>query len=234
MTLNSSIHRSILLSILKDIYFDASLSSMLGFKGGTAAYLFYELPRFSVDLDFDLLQPAQEDFVFARVKQILEKYGLVKTAQKKRFNLLFILSYKGKKEGSQNIKIEINRRDFGSSYETKSHLGVPMLVMVKEDIVAHKLCAFYERLGEANRDIFDVQFFLTQDWTIHTELVEKRMGRIFSTFLQDCIVKLEKLGDYDFLFGLGELVTEKQKEWIRTRLKEETLFALRLLLSNQP
>ena len=41
--------------ILKDIYTDASISSLLGFKGGTCVYLFYNLPRFSVDLDFDLL-----------------------------------------------------------------------------------------------------------------------------------------------------------------------------------
>jgi len=42
--------------ILKDIYTDTSISPLLGFKGGTCAYFFYNLPRFSVDLDFDLLE----------------------------------------------------------------------------------------------------------------------------------------------------------------------------------
>ena len=42
--------------ILKDIYADITINSLLGFKGGTCAYFFYNLPRFSVDLDFDLLE----------------------------------------------------------------------------------------------------------------------------------------------------------------------------------
>lgn len=60
MTLNINRHKSILTEILKAIYEDATLAPLLGFKGGTAAALNYDLPRFSVDLDFDLLDPAQE------------------------------------------------------------------------------------------------------------------------------------------------------------------------------
>ena len=55
-------HKFILVSILKDIYSNSSLGPLLGFKGGTAAYLFYKLPRFSVDLDFDLLKIEEKDF----------------------------------------------------------------------------------------------------------------------------------------------------------------------------
>ena len=47
--------------ILKDIYTDVSIAPLLGFKGGTCAYLFYGLPRFSVDLDFDLLEVNEEN-----------------------------------------------------------------------------------------------------------------------------------------------------------------------------
>ncbi len=47
-------HRFILVQILKDVYSDGKLGRYLGFKGGTACYLFYNLPRFSVDLDFAL------------------------------------------------------------------------------------------------------------------------------------------------------------------------------------
>lgn len=54
--LDRNVHRTVLLQILKDIYTDSSLGPILGFKGGTAANLFYGLGRFSVDLDFDLLE----------------------------------------------------------------------------------------------------------------------------------------------------------------------------------
>ena len=48
-------HKTNLTNILIDIYKDSLLSSRLGFKGGTATMLFYNLPRFSVDLDFDII-----------------------------------------------------------------------------------------------------------------------------------------------------------------------------------
>jgi len=43
MTVNYAKHKNILLQILKDIYSDTSISPHLGFKGGTAAHLFYGL-----------------------------------------------------------------------------------------------------------------------------------------------------------------------------------------------
>jgi len=58
-------HKTNLTNILIDIYKDSLLGSVLGFKGGTAAMLFFNLPRFSVDLDFDLLvdfKDGSEDF----------------------------------------------------------------------------------------------------------------------------------------------------------------------------
>ena len=55
MALDTAKHKNILIKILKDIYTDATISPILGFKGGTAATFFYDLDRFSVDLDFDLL-----------------------------------------------------------------------------------------------------------------------------------------------------------------------------------
>ena len=115
MSLDIITHKNILIKILKDIFTDHGLGPILGFKGGTAAYLFYDLNRFSVDLDFDLLEESKENFVFDEVRKILEKYGTVKEADKKRFNLFYMLSYDDKSPGAQNIKVEINRRDFGST-----------------------------------------------------------------------------------------------------------------------
>jgi len=70
-------HRLIMVQILKDIFTDISLGNLLGLKGGTAAYLLYDLPRFSVDLDFDLLPVAKEKEVFSKVERILKSYGKI-------------------------------------------------------------------------------------------------------------------------------------------------------------
>lgn len=233
MSLDAAVHKNILLQILKDIYSDSTIGPILGFKGGTAAYLFYELGRFSVDLDFDLLDAEKEQYVFERVKKILEQYGTVKDSQEKRFNLFFVLSYEDKAEGAQNVKVEINRREFGSEYEVKSYLGISMKVMVKADMFAHKLVAMFERAGSANRDIFDVWFFLKNNWPINKEIVEKRMGIPFAECLQKCIDELEKLGDHNILSGMGELLDEKQKDWARAKLRADTIFLLKVRLEGE-
>ncbi|MAF20913.1 MAG: hypothetical protein CMI55_04590 [Parcubacteria group bacterium] len=82
MTLNTTTHKNILLKILKDIYTDTSLGPVLGFKDGTAAYLFYGLDRFSVDLDFDLLDQAKEQKVLNKIENIVKEYGAIKEKKK--------------------------------------------------------------------------------------------------------------------------------------------------------
>lgn len=231
MTLNISTHRNILIRILKDIYTNTAIGTFLGFKGGTAVYLFYDLNRFSVDLDFDLLDKTKEDLIFNEIKKILASYGTVKEARKKRYNLFYLLSYDNKTQGAQNVKIEINRRDFGSSYEIKSYLGISMKVMTRKDMAAHKLVAMYERIGKTNRDIYDVWFFLHHNWPINREIIKKRTNLGYTKFLQECINSLEKMSNRNILAGIGELLDEKQKAWVKLKLKNETIFLLKLLLN---
>ena len=226
MTLNRFIHQEILISILKDIFANGSLAPLVGFKGGTAAMLFYGLDRFSVDLDFDLLQE-NEDFVCIQMQRLLESYGSLKH-EKKRFCLFFLLSYTGKLEKDQNIKVEINRRSFGSRYEVKLFMGIPMKVMVQEDMAAHKLVAMYERLAKTNRDMYDVWYFFKHRWPINKQIVEERTGMSYRDFLKKCIESLEKMSDRSILSGLGELLTPKQKVWVKANLRNETIFLLSL------
>jgi len=233
MTLNISTHKTILVKILKDIYSNPILGNVLGFKGGTAANLFYGLNRFSVDLDFDLLDVSKEDYVFEEIKKILENYGTIKEQQKKRFNLIFVLSYNEKEFSAQNVKIEINRRNFNSQYELKNYLGITMKVMVKEDMFAHKLVAASERLGKTNRDLFDVWFFLKNDWSINKAIVEERTKMKFSDFLNKLIQSMEKLAERGILAGMGELLDEKTKNWVKLHLKEDLLFLLKLKLETE-
>jgi predicted nucleotidyltransferase component of viral defense system len=230
MSLIPAKHKSILIKILKDIYSHPTIGPILGFKGGTAAYLFYDLDRFSVDLDFDLLDATKEELVFEEIKGILTKYGRIKTADKKRFNLIYILAYAEKEPGAQNVKVEVNRRDFGSKYGIKPYLGISMKVMIPEDMAANKLVAFYERIGKTNRDIYDTWFFFANNWPINQELVERRTKMPFRDFLETCCGLLEKVDNKNILSGMGEVLTEKQKAWVKSKLKEELLFQLRLYL----
>lgn len=228
--LNIERHKGILIRILKDIYTDNTLGPLLGFKGGTAALLFYELNRFSIDLDFDLLDQEKEDYVFERVGKIVATYGKIKEQKKKRFTLFYELSYS---EADRNIKVEINRRNFGSRYEVMNYFGISMKVMAQEDMFANKMAALYERVERANRDIFDVWFFLQNNWSINKKLVEKRIGLTFKECVAICIEKLEKVPERAILSGMGEFLDAKQKAWAKVKLKSETLFLLKIMLDNE-
>lgn len=230
MTLDYGKHKNILLQILKDIYSDTAIAPHLGFKGGTAASLFYGLNRNSVDLDFDLLDESKEQFVFKNIQEIAAGYGKIIDSRVKRFNLINIISYDTK---SQNIKIEVNRRDFGSRYEIKTLLGISMLVMAQGDMFAHKLMAMYERVGKTSRDIYDVWFFLKNNWPISKDIIKQRSGISDKDVLQKCAEQLEKMDNKNILVGLGESLTESQKDWARAKLRTETIFLLKARLESE-
>jgi predicted nucleotidyltransferase component of viral defense system len=225
MRLDINIHKNILIQILKDIYSDDVLGPSLGFKGGTAAYMFYDLNRFSIDLDFDLLNDNNMDEIYFRVEKILKCYGKIKDSKKKKFTIFFLLSYQ---EDAQNIKIEINLRKFGSKYEVLGYFGISMKVMIKEDMFANKLVALFERIGKTNRDIFDVWSFLKKNWQINYDIISKRTNLSVSEFFGNLISRIEKLSNKNVLFGIGELLNKDQKDWARKNLIDDTIFLLKL------
>jgi len=233
--LNKEKHQLIMGNILKDIYIDTSISSLLGFKGGTCAYFFYGLPRFSVDLDFDLLvvNEKNQKIVFERIVNILSKYGEVKNKYIKRYTIFALLSYGG---DDHNIKIEINIRqlteNIKSHYELKEYLGVLMLVCKKDYMFTSKLLALTLRKEIATRDVYDIYYFAKNNWDINGEVIKERINKNTREYLFECIEFVEKIKDSQILHGLGELIdNEKEKAWIRNHLKIDTIFMLKNYIS---
>lgn len=225
--LNKEKHQAVMVNILKDIYSDISISSLLGFKGGTAVYLFYDLPRFSVDLDFDLLEDSEEnrDAVFQKVRAILLKYGEIKDEQKKFFTVFFSLSYAA---GEHQVKVEINTRGTGASYEMKSYLGIPVLVATQASLFAGKLVALTQRKEFASRDLYDTHFFLKNLWDIDTNVLNAYHIPSLKEYLEKCASFVEDIPDNTLLAGLGELIDEKEKLFVKTKLKGDVIFQLKL------
>lgn len=217
-------HKFFLTQILKDIYSDIELANCLGFKGGTALMFFYDLPRFSVDLDFNLLNPAKEKTTYEKVRKILLKYGKIFDEAMKFYGPIIVLDYG---VGERKLKVEISNRQWDNHYEIKNLLGIHMQVMVVPDMFAHKLCALLDRDELTNRDIFDCWFFMQRQTPINKEIVETRMEIPLTDYIQKCINQLEKMSDRGLLNGLGELVDEDMKKFVRTKLRTETLSLLR-------
>lgn len=233
--LNRDKHQLIMGQILKDIYDDISMSSLLGFKGGTCSYLFYDLPRFSVDLDFDLLVVNDENqkMVFEKVVKILKQYGEIKDSYIKRFTIFALLSYG---DTDHNVKVEINTRELvpkiRSLYEMKEYLGISMMVAKKELLFAGKLLALTLRSETAMRDVFDVHYFAKNNWSINQEVIQARTNITIKEYLQNCITFVEKIKDGRILNGLGEVIeSEKEKDWIKNHLKTDTIFMLKNYMS---
>ncbi len=217
-------HKFFLVQILKDIYSDIELGNWLGFKGGTALLFFYDLPRFSVDLDFNLINPEKIDVAYKKVRTILLKYGTIADEASKFYGPVLVLNY-----GSvqRNLKVEISVRQFDNHYEIKNLLGINMKVLIQPDMFAHKLCALLDRTAITNRDIFDCWFFMQRQTPVNQNIIEERMGVTYAEYMQKCIDTLESLSDKGLLQGLGELMDEELKNFVRTKLRIETIQLLR-------
>lgn len=232
--LNREKHQLIMGQILKDIYTDVEISSLVGFKGGTCAYFFYELPRFSVDLDFDLLTEREEDkkIIFEKIDSILKRYGSVKDLYIKRFTIYFLLSYG---DADHNIKIEINTRkntlNPRNSYELREYLGIPILVAKSDYLFASKLVALTERKQLAMRDVYDIFIFARMRWDIDPEPIRSMTGKTVKKQLEDCITRAEKIKENQILQGMGELLGEEEKRWVKKNLKNEAIFMMRNYMS---
>ncbi len=217
-------HKFFLVQILKEIYTDIEMANCLGFKGGTALMFFYELPRFSVDLDFNLIDEVKEEIVYEKVRKILLKYGKIYDEAKKFYGPLVVLDYG---IGERKLKVEISKRQFNDRYEIKNLLGINMKVMVVADMFAHKLCALLDRDSMTNRDIFDSWFFMQNHSPVNKDIIETRMNISYTDYLQQCIDRLELMNDRGLLQGLGELMDNKMKKFVRTKLLSETIGLLR-------
>lgn len=218
-------HKYYLVRILKDVYSDRLLSSTLGFKGGTAQMLFYNLPRFSVDLDFNLIDAEKSGEVFKKVREILLKYGKIKDEASKYYGLLLVLNY-GEEE--RNLKVEISNREYPDRYQIQNYLGIPIRVMVPEDMFAHKLCALTDRKSIANRDIFDIYYFLNQSISINKEIVVLRTKMEFEIYLDYCVETIKSIKKGSLLNGLGELVDKETKTFVKNKLQNETISLLEI------
>ncbi len=226
ITLNIPTHRIVMTTILLDFFKESSVSPFIAFKGGTAAMLFYNLPRFSVDLDFDYLQSsttgsANKKYLFDSISKILHnKYRV--TDECKKFNTLFwVVSYR---ENLTQVKIEISTSDnLLNHYHSVQFYGVSMQIMNAEDMIVYKMIAIMTRNQMANRDLFDLHYFLQSPYAsdINYSLLEALTKKPAKEYLLELMKKLSKVKPSNLLNGLGEVLNANQKKWVKKELLHE-------------
>lgn len=80
---------------------------------------------------------------------------------------------------------------------------------------------FWEKIGN-NRRV---------SWDIDAEVVYALTGKNLKEQLTDRIVLIEKINNNQIMHGLGELISAKEKSWVRNRMKADTIFVLKNYLS---
>jgi len=221
--LNIAKHDIILKQILRDIYTNPLLQGQLIFKGGTCLYIFYDLKRFSTDLDFDTRVDslAQEE-----VTNILAKYTTVEDFSSKRYTWFWLGSYE---KGLQKIKIEVSKRHFPNKFVNNNYYGMVVPVLSPECMFAHKLCAITERKKLQNRDLFDSWFMFNKQWEPDETILKVRTGKSKIDYYKLLIDYIKKnTASTSILSGLGEVLDSKQKNWVKEHLLDDLLFQLNI------
>ena len=217
--LDWSIHRKYMFDIIKDIY-QSPLKNSLWFKWWTLCYFLYWLDRFSTDLDFDLLNLDYKN-IKPIVREILKKYWVIKDEYDKKFTIFFLLDYW---KDEKNIKIELSKKkSINDEYENINFYWTDIWAMKKNCIFANKLMALHRRMK--NRDLFDVYYFFKNDFPVKEILIEEQTWMSY----QELLMKLKqeipnKFNEKTLLAEVWDLVTEKQKNFIKTKLVKEVLW----------
>ena len=213
-----------MMQVLLAIFRHPELSKLLAFKGGTSLMLFHSLTRFSTDLDFNLLDASQTEYVYKELRKLLLKFGTIDDEAIKFYGSILVLNY-GK--GERMLKVEVSNRVCPNHYEIRFLLGTDIRVMTLPDMFAHKLCALGERITP--RDIYDVWFFLQKRTEINEEIVKIRTNLSVSEYAQQCAEKVRSYSSRVLMQGLGEVLIDNQsKNFARQYLITETASALEL------
>ena len=211
-------HKFFLLQLLKEIYSDPELASSLAFKGGTALMLFHDLPRFSVDLDFNLTENSNEEVASAKLRAILVKHGTIRDEARKRYGMLLVLNYE---DDGRNLKVEVSNRSYPDEYELRDYLGVSMNVMRLEYMFTHKLMALLDRNALTNRDVFDCWFCMKQGLVLRKSILDLRLKGTFEDYMDKAIEAVTAISGNRILDGIGELLDPELKKWVKTDLTSE-------------
>ena len=209
-------HKKQLLTVFLDILNNRNLASTLGFKGGTALYLFYNLDRFSTDLDFNLVD---KKFNIDEMTLEIEKNLKLIEYREKRYTDFWLCSYQ---KGQHKLKVEINKREFPDEYEVKDFRGYSCRVLDRGSMFAHKLCAITKRKVIQNRDLYDAWFMFEQDFPINDEIISFRINKTVSEYSKELIKIIDDLPEgYKILNGLGSVLNQNRREWVKKNLLKE-------------
>lgn len=230
---SDAIHKAWLYRVLSTIADTQFLVAELRFKGGTCAAMRGILDRFSIDLDFDLLNPAKMLNVRSSLEDLFKKLGL-EIKERSKNPPQYFLKYENKESQRNTLEFDVTfPAPKHNDYEPVRFVEIDRILYCHTipTMFANKLVAAIERFTKygsiAGRDIFDMHTFFLKGYTYKPEIIEERTGlrpqefmKKLRNFIEEHIT--QTVIDQD----LNVLLSPKQFHKIRKTLKQEVLMFL--------
>ncbi|MFA5854942.1 MAG: nucleotidyl transferase AbiEii/AbiGii toxin family protein [Candidatus Gracilibacteria bacterium] len=231
---SDAVHKSWLYRLLAKIADNPFLMEVLRFKGGTCASMRGIINRFSVDLDFDLIDESRAFQTRKELENIFAMLGLeIKDCSSVAPQ--YFLRYKNESGKRNTLKLDITfPPPKNNEYEAVRFTEIDRIIYCHTipTMFANKLVAIMERYKKygsvSGRDIFDIHTFFMKGYKFKPEIVEERTGKTISKFLHSLRTFIEKhvtqtVIDQD----LNSLLPNDIFALERKFLKDETLMFLK-------
>ena len=184
------IHKSYINRLLMEIIDRPAISQGLIFKGGTCASMLGYLDRFSVDLDFDVLNNADEAVLRNEFHIVFDHLDLI-IIKEHQNALFFQIRYPGDpgkrstmKVSASNLRVKANQ--YKAQYLTE--IDRFMKCQTIETMFANKLVAVMDRYKSyrtiAGRDIYDIHYFFIHGYSYHAPVIQERTGLQSKEYLE--------------------------------------------------
>lgn len=174
------------------------------FGGGTMLRLCHGLNRFSVDLDFWIVQEADTDKLFGEVRDCLAKHYAVKDAADKFHTMVYQIR-SSLYPRSLKIEVRIETRKVASepaiAHSPHSTKQVLLNAVALNAMMASKIEAFLDR--KEIRDAFDIEFLVKRG--IVPEAAPETLAGVLKG--------IDALKKQDYTVKLGSLLEASQREY---------------------
>lgn len=192
--------------------------SQIAFKGGTALKLFYDLPRYSEDIDYDSLHGISPQKLIYTIKGLCTKKKWEITDNVVKFyTVLLELRFRGP-DRNFHIKIEISTREKELKTTVQSLRGVPVVTLEPSFLMTEKLLTFIDR--QAGRDMFDAWFILKSAYPLDEAMIKASFGNR-AEFFQAMLTAVKKADSKKILRDTGKLLDQDYRNWIKSSFLPE-------------
>ncbi len=227
-------HKLAMYRLLGKLLDNSLVSNKIYFKGGTCASMLGWLDRFSVDLDFDLLDKSKKEDLRKEIHKIIKELGFeIKDESQK--HLQFFLKYRDVEKERNTLKLEIVDIVSKANIYKKFYLDeIDRYCQAQtiETMFANKLVALKARWEEgksiAGKDVYDMHYFFNQGFDINEGVIKDLRGKSLEEYVRELSSFIEEeINEKMLMRDLNPVMDIKKLKSVLPGMKKEVLIALK-------